>query len=140
MEERKAGRAKSSKSYQKAKNRAEEYANDPEKLNGLIENAAKKANGKKGPLGAIWVQLMACLRLFKAYATGAYREIPWLSLVMLVASVVYFVMPVDAIPDVIAGLGLVDDAAILGWTMQTFSADIDAFLDWEKERAAEHLS
>lgn len=131
-----AKRTKDSKSYEKAKSKAEEYAKDPEKLNDLIDNASKKASAKKGPLDAIWGQLMACFRLIRAYAKGTYREIPWYSLVMLVASVIYFVMPIDLIPDFIVGLGLVDDATLLGWTVQTFSSDIDAFTEWEKENVA----
>ena len=31
---------------------------------------------------------------------------------MMMAALAYFVMPIDAIPDVIAGLGFTDDAAV----------------------------
>ena len=54
-----ADKTKNSQSYAKAKSKAEDYAKDPEKLNDLIDKASKKANGKKGPFDAIWVQLMA---------------------------------------------------------------------------------
>lgn len=80
----------------------------------------------------VWSSLMACVRLIKAYANGSYRKIPWTSLLMIVASVVYFVMPVDLIPDFLAGFGLLDDAALLGWTIRTFAADIAAFVQWER--------
>lgn len=133
----KAQKAKDSASYKKAKNKAEEYVDDPEKLKGLIDKAADKAERKKGPLEAVWTQLMACLRLIKAYARGEYRDIPWTSIVMLVAAVIYFVMPFDLIPDFIVGFGLLDDAALIGWTVKTLSSDIDAFVDWELHRAAE---
>lgn len=128
-------KTKQSKSYKKAKSKAESYAKDPEKLNDLIDKASKKAIKKQGPLDGIYEQLIASFRLIRAYAKGSYREIPWQSLVMLVASVTYFVMPVDLIPDFIVGLGLLDDAALLGWTVKTFSSDIDAFTEWEKSHA-----
>lgn len=131
-----AAKARESDSYKKAKTRAEEYASDPEKLNDLMGRASKKARGKEGPLGALWVQLQACIRLLKAYANGSYREVPWQTLVMLVAAIVYFVMPIDLIPDVFLGVGLMDDAAVLGWTLKTFNSDIDAFLEWEAQSAA----
>ncbi|MBO6226630.1 MAG: DUF1232 domain-containing protein [Shewanella sp.] len=57
-------------------------------------------------------------------------------MMMIVASVIYFVMPIDLVPDFIVGFGLLDDAALLGWTMKTFSADIDGFLEWESEQAS----
>ena len=132
----KARRAKDSKAFKKAKNKAEEYASNPDQLNDLIDKASKKANDKTGPLDAIWMQLMACFRLIKAYAKGTYREIPWSSLVMLISSVVYFVMPVDLMPDFILAFGLLDDAALLGWTVKTFSSDIEAFVEWESNNAA----
>ncbi len=135
-DESKANKVKDSNAYKKAKNKAEEYTKDPEKLNELIDKAAKKANGKQGPLDAVWTQLMACFRLIKAYAKGTYRKISWQSLVILVASIIYFVMPIDMIPDFILAFGLLDDAAILGWAVKTFSKDIDAFVEWESNNSA----
>lgn len=131
-----AKKTKDSRAFKKAKTRAENYAGDPDKLQDLINKASQKANGKKGPLDAVWTQLMALFRLIKAYATGTYREIPWSSLVMIIASVIYFVMPIDLIPDFIPALGLLDDAALLAWTIKTFSEDIDAFLEWESNNPA----
>lgn len=131
----KANKAKDSEAFKKAKSKAEDYASNPEKLNALIDKASKKAKGKRRPLDAVWTQLMACFRLIQAYAKGSYREIPWASLVMIVASVIYFVMPVDLIPDFILAFGLVDDAALIGWTVKTFSSDIDAFVEWESNHA-----
>lgn len=129
-----AARIKASRSFKKAKSKAEEYVNDAEKLNHLLDDAANKATDKLGALATIWTQLSACLRLLRAYAKGTYREIPWYSLVMIVSAVIYFVMPIDLIPDFIVGFGLLDDAALLGWTVKTFSSDIDKFLAWEAEQ------
>jgi len=58
-------RVKDSASFAKARNKAAEYANDPAKLNSLVEEAAKKAESKKGPLAEVWEFLMACVRMLK---------------------------------------------------------------------------
>lgn len=131
-----AAKAKASTAFKQAKSKAEEYIKDSAKLNELIDKASKKATDKIGVLGTVWTQLTACFRLIRAYAKGSYREVPWHSLMMIVASVIYFVMPIDLVPDFIVGFGLLDDAALLGWTMKTFSADIDGFLEWESEQAS----
>ena len=131
-----AAEAKASRAFNQAKSKAAEYINDSAKLNELIDKASKKATDKIGVLGTVWTQLTACFRLIRAYAKGSYREVPWHSLMMIVASVIYFVMPIDLVPDFIVGFGLLDDAALLGWTMKTFSADIDGFLEWESEQAS----
>ena len=74
---------------------------------------------------------MACLRMIKAYANGSYRQVSWQSLLMIVAAVVYFVMPMDLVPDFLVSLGLLDDAALLGWTVKAFKKEIDDFVSWE---------
>lgn len=120
-----------SSSFKSAKNRASEYASDPDKLNDLLDKAASKANSKRGPLSEVWDSLMASLRLLRAYATGKYKDIPWGSLVAIIASIIYFVMPVDLIPDFILGFGFIDDAALLGWIINSVKSDIDSFIEWE---------
>jgi uncharacterized membrane protein YkvA (DUF1232 family) len=126
-----AKKARDSKSYQKAKSKAEEYARSPDKLTQLLNQAKEKARRKSGPLAEVWDSLTTCFRMVKAYANGSYREIPWQSLVMIVTALIYFVMPFDLVPDFIVALGMIDDVALLGWTIKTIAADIDAFARWE---------
>jgi len=130
-----ADRAKRSSSYIKAKIKADEYLKSPQKLKKLIKDAEEKAKSRRGPLGEIWENLQACFRLVNAYAKGEYHEIPWSSIAMIVASIVYFVMPLDLLPDFILGIGLLDDAALIAWTVRTISSDIEKFIEWEDARA-----
>ena len=121
-----------SSSFKTAKNKAFEYAKNPGKLNHLLDQASKKAAARKGRLAEVWDSLQACFRLLRAYATGQYTDIPWGSLVSIIAAVVYFVMPVDLIPDIILAFGLLDDAALIGWIISSVKTDIDNFVEWEQ--------
>ncbi|MBN2697684.1 MAG: DUF1232 domain-containing protein [Bacteroidales bacterium] len=132
-----AHKARESRFYKKARSKAEAYTRETGKLGDLIEEAKRKAGRNSGALAGVWDTLMACIRLIKAYANGSYREIPWKSLVMIIAAVVYFVMLVDLIPDFLVGFGLLDDAAILGWTIKTLRSDIKKFMEWEAETASQ---
>jgi len=96
----------------------------------------KKANASKGRLAEVWESLLASFRLLRAYATGQYRDIPWTSLLSIVASNISFVMPLDLIPDFILALGLIDDAVLLGWILSSLKTDIENFIEWEKVQAA----
>lgn len=80
-------------------------------------------------------------RLIKAYANGEYREFPYMSIVKIVAAVVYFVSVVDLIPDFIPVLGLTDDLAILAWVYASVRDDLQNFKDWEaaNERRLEKM-
>jgi len=123
-----------SASFKSAQEAAREYAANPKKMQALLDRALRKAHSSKGRLAEIWDSLLASLRLLRAYAGGRYREIPWASLLSIVASIVYFVMPLDLIPDFILALGLIDDAALLGWILTSLKDDIDHFIEWEKSQ------
>ena len=71
-------------------------------------------------------------RIVKAYATGKYREVPWKTILLIVAAVIYFVNPIDLIPDWIPALGFTDDISILLMVYQAAKTDISKFLEWEK--------
>ena len=116
--------------------RAEQYASDPRKLLDLAREAAEKARASDGLLGKGWDELATLLRMLRAYATGEYREVPWKTLVLAIGAVVYFVLPFDIVPDFIAGLGFVDDAAVIAWTLKSVRGDVASFCIWEEKRGS----
>ncbi len=134
FDEKKATQAKESETYKKARNKAEQYAKEPEKLHDLLAKATTKANGKKGSLSGVWQKLTVCFRLIKAYANGSYRKIPWSSLALLITTILYFLSPIDVIPDFIIALGLLDDVALISWTFKAIAKDIAEFEEWEKDQ------
>lgn len=71
-------------------------------------------------------------RLAGAYASGAYREISWKSLMIVLAAIIYFLNPIDLIPDFIPALGLTDDFSVLLWVYNTVSNEVNKFLAWER--------
>ena len=75
-------------------------------------------------------------RLLRAYAQGEYREIPWKSLLLIVAAIVYFINPIDIIPDLLPIVGLTDDFAVLFMVYKSIGTDIEKFLLWEKSKTS----
>ena len=73
-------------------------------------------------------------RLIRAYAVGDYREIPWKSILIIVAAIIYFINPIDLLPDFIPVTGLTDDFGVLLWVYSTVSDEINKFLAWENAR------
>jgi uncharacterized membrane protein YkvA (DUF1232 family) len=120
------------------KSKAEGYVRDPKKAKKLLEDAVKKAKGfekNRGPLSEIWIYLTALFRLLKAYIRGEYRDIPWGSIVLVTVGIIYFVSPIDLIPDVLPGIGHIDDAAVIAFVVTQIKADLDNFLAWEITQA-----
>ena len=121
-----------SRAYKKALDLVTATIRSPERLLELVSSAQLKAVGKE-KLAGLLEPIGASFRLLKAYAKGEYRDISLESLALIVASIIYFVMPIDVIPDFIIALGFTDDAALLAWTFKSVAADIEKFLEWEKE-------
>lgn len=80
------------------------------------------------------------MRMTKAWALREYRTVPWKSLVYIVGAIVYFVNPIDVIPDVLGGIGFIDDAAVAAAVVRTVQAQLDAFREWEELRGTQELS
>jgi uncharacterized membrane protein YkvA (DUF1232 family) len=128
---------------EKTKSKAEEYVRDPEKSKQLLEDALKKAKEKeksKGPLADLWNSLTALFRLLQAYIRHEYTDIPWGSIVMVVVAIIYFVSPIDLIPDWIPIAGYFDDAAVIAFVIRQIRVDLDNFLKWEAEQTTAHGS
>lgn len=76
-------------------------------------------------------------RLIKAYALGQYRDVPWKTILLIVAAIIYFVNPLDLVPDIIPLTGLTDDFAVLLWVYNSVSNEIEKFLAWEKAQVSQ---
>ena len=98
----------------------------------LIAEAILKAGSCRDALRKCWDNLMALIRLVKAWALGEYKQIPWLSIAFAVAAIIYFVNPFDLIPDTIPVIGYLDDATVIGFAISAMGEDFNAFINWEQ--------
>ena len=115
---------------------------DRQKALGLFDTAIRRLKGReklfdtKGLAG----RMRAAVRLARQALQGSYPDVPWRSIVLVTAGLIYFVSPADAIPDFIPMLGFTDDAAILTAIFASISSDLDAFIEWEKSQAGDNAN
>lgn len=96
--------------------------------------ALRKAKDHRAALATLWDDLQALVRLVTAWARREYTAIPWRSILMATGALVYFVNPLDAVPDAIPGFGYVDDASVIAVVAAALKTDIARFVRWEQER------
>ena len=121
--------------FKKATGRAGRYASNSSKLFNLARQVMTKVQQggvKEGMAGALG-QVQLLVRLVRAYASGEYRKLPWKSLVSIVGVLIYFVSPLDFLPDFLPIVGMADDLALILWLFKTLGDDLDAFSQWEKQ-------
>ncbi len=123
--------------YRKSKKMVVSLLQSPKRLLSLLEKVSQKSQKQAlGPIGKTLESIKVMVRLVAAYAKGEYRDIALDKLAMIVAALVYFVMPLDALPDFIAIFGLSDDAALLAWTFSAVKEEAEKFLLWEHQQAS----
>jgi uncharacterized membrane protein YkvA (DUF1232 family) len=76
--------------------------------------------------------LVATWRLIRAYLSGDYRAVRLRSVVAVLVATVYFVSPVDLIPDVFLLLGLTDDLVVVSLLFTVVRQELAGFRAWEQ--------
>ena len=109
---------------------AEGYIKQPTRLKSLLTDAYKKAS-EKNDVGTLaheaWDTLQTMFRLIKASVSGEYTGVPTSTVAAAVAVLIYFISPIDLIPDFIPVLGLLDDVALVAWFSTTLKHEMDRF-------------
>ena len=106
----------------------------------LLFAVASKGATQGNRLGKLKDDLRLLQALCLAYWRGEYRAISPKALVSVVAGLMYFLSPVDAIPDFLPLFGMIDDIAVLAWLMKTLDDELNAFRLWRTRQHPEKLA
>lgn len=117
------------KSYE---SKAKKYMKNSKSRDNLFKSALGKAVSNKNSLGDAKDQVTLLVAFVKAWYRKEYRSVSKSTILSVVAALVYFVSPIDLIPDFILGLGLVDDIAVLGFAYKRVSKDLEKFKLWKE--------
>lgn len=125
--------------FKTATRRAGKYAGGGLAILELLREALTKAkdvagNENKGVGQVLLDKVTTLSRMVKAYFTGEYRIIPWGSIVKIIAVLIYFISPIDVIPDILPFIGLTDDLALTMWLFSSLKEDFENFEAWEQAK------
>ena len=109
---------------------AEEIIRNPDKVEELIKNVSEKLD-RIPIVGTYFSDVPILCLMVRDYATGDYTDVPFGTVVGIVIALVYFLSPVDLIPDVIPGIGYLDDALVIGFAVSAAHNDIAAYRRWK---------
>ena len=73
--------------------------------------------------------------LLRSYIIKEYTDIPSGSVIAIVAALLYFVSPIDLIPDSIPVAGLTDDALVIAACWKLVESDVMDYEAWREKNA-----
>jgi uncharacterized membrane protein YkvA (DUF1232 family) len=131
-----AGRVIKSVFFKMALEKAVEYAKSNKKMGDLLSKVRSKTQHlEPTENNASFMENVSTLRrMVRAYKQGDYKEIPWRSLTLILAGLLYFVSPIDFIPDLLPLVGFTDDIAVVIWVYNAIRSDIENFRRWEAKQ------
>lgn len=125
-----------SEQFVRYRSRAALLVRTPAEIKALALRATQKLGGSAGlSLANVREELASLIALLTAYADGSYRNVSLRTVTAIVAAVLYFVIPLDLVPDFVLGLGLLDDAAVISYVFSMVRNEVREFVAWQHEQA-----
>lgn len=124
---------KAQKELEKGYEKAEEILKDEDKLEKVITRSEKKLE-LLPVAGTTLAMIPSMISLVRSYIKKEYTEIPIGTIIAILSALIYFVSPIDLIPDVIPIAGHIDDAAVVAACIALVKSDLDEYKKWRIER------
>jgi uncharacterized membrane protein YkvA (DUF1232 family) len=124
--------------FQRAKflyyEKAQQISQNEYKVKKLIKSASEKLQkfADNPTVLELAGHINVIIRMIKAQTSGSYKGVSTKSMGLMVLALIYFITPVDLIPDFIPVIGYVDDLSVLLAVVKSIQTDIERFMLWEK--------
>ena len=117
---------------QKNEPKARALLNDRDKMDQFLQKLEKKLdNFPIAGMNLSDIPIMASM--IKSYILKEYTDIPTSNIIVVLGSLIYFVSPLDLIPDGIPFVGYIDDAALIARVLNIVQSDLEKYKIWRVE-------
>lgn len=96
-----------------------------------VTQRAKDIEDKLPKLKAWMEQGKLILSMVKDYWSGKYREVPYWVISAGALALLYVLNPVDVIPDIILGVGYLDDATVVAFCLKLIERELERYKEWQ---------
>ena len=111
---------------------AQKLLQDKDKIEKFLQKLEKKL--KVIPIAGDTLAIVPIMvSLVKNYVKKEYTDIPLGSIIALISALAYWLSPIDIVPDVIPGIGQLDDAAVIAACLKLIGSDVEDYQKWRKD-------
>ncbi|HSK68490.1 MAG TPA: YkvA family protein [Candidatus Limnocylindria bacterium] len=121
---------------EKGTRKAEEILKDRDKIERFLQGLEDKMRHVPF-VGRRLAEVTVMASLVHSYVRKEYTDIPFRSIAAVVGALVYFVSPLDVIPDFLPIVGHVDDVAVIAVCWKLMGQDIEKYKRWRKRTGRE---
>ncbi len=100
----------------------------------MLEGLIGKVKNLRGEARGLKAKFSDMIRMLVAWKKGEYKSVSKTTLLLCVGAIIYFVTPLDMIPDFIPITGFIDDSAVLAYVLRRISVDLIKFKTWESNQ------
>lgn len=101
-----------------------------------VTQRAQDIEDKLPKLRKVMESARVLLSLVKDYWAGAYREVPYWVISAGALALLYVLNPADVIPDVILGVGYLDDATVVAFCLKLIERELERYKQWKDAQDA----
>ena len=109
---------------------AKRIFSDKKKVQETLDNAFRKSidlENNNGEISSLTEKVKLFILMIQSYVKGEYREVPFKSILLIFAGLIYFINPFDLIGDFIPGIGYIDDIGLILWILKSVEEDVLRF-------------
>lgn len=96
-----------------------------------VTQRAKDIEDKLPKLKAWMEHGKVILSMVKDYWSGKYREVPYWVISAGALALLYVLNPADVIPDIILGVGYLDDATVVAFCLKLIERELERYKEWQ---------
>ena len=124
------------KELEKGYKRAEKLLKDEDKMETFLYRLENKLN--KVPIGGeILSMIPVMISMLRSYIKKEYKDIPIGTVIALISALLYWLAPLDIIPDALPVAGYVDDATVVAACLKLINDDLKEYKEWRKKNKEE---
>jgi uncharacterized membrane protein YkvA (DUF1232 family) len=112
-------------------NNASTLLKDKNKTHQHLNDVIAKATANQHLLKDVWQKLQLLAHLAIDYTNGTYTKVSPKTVAIVIGGLLYFLSPIDLIPDFILGLGFMDDIFIIGYVYNKVAKELEKYQQWK---------